>query len=59
MTPRTLLMWLAAGAMLLWLALVTWHTRHCQRSGGQFAILGWRCVMPKPSIILRRDLERT
>lgn len=59
MTPRNVAMWVLAGAMLLWLGAVAWQTRHCQATGGQFAILGWRCVMPKPSVILRRELERT
>ena len=58
MTPRNLMLWTLAGAMLLWLATVAWQTRSCSASAGQFSILGWRCVMPKPSVILRRELER-
>lgn len=58
MTLRNLLLWLLAAAVLGWLALVTAQTRSCAATGGQFSILGWRCVLPKPSVILRRDLER-
>ena len=59
MTPRNLALWALAGMLLVWLGAVAWQTRLCQAAGGQFAVVGWRCLMPKPSIILRRDLERT
>lgn len=59
MTSRNLALWILAGVMLVWIAVVAWQTRRCQTVGGQFTIVGWRCVMPKPSIILRRELERT
>lgn len=59
MTPRSLALWVLAGMLLVWLGAVAWQTRQCHAAGGQFAILGWRCMMAKPSIILRRDLERT
>lgn len=59
MTRRNALLWSAAAALLVWLGVVSWQTRRCQQAGGSFAIVGWRCIMPKPSIILRRDLERT
>lgn len=59
MTPRSLMMWTLAGAMLAWIGAVTLETSHCRTTGGQFAIVGWRCVMPRPSVILRRELERT
>ncbi len=59
MTSRNLALWILAGVMLIWIAIVAWQTRRCQSAGGQFTIVGWRCVTSKPSIILRRDLERT
>lgn len=59
MTLRSIVLWGMASVLLAWIGMVAFETRRCQTSGGQFAILGWRCVLAKPSIILRRDLERT
>mgnify|MGYP000070613519 CR=1 FL=1 len=59
MTPRNLAMWSLAVVMLGWMTIVAWQSRRCQTTGGQFTIVGWRCVTPKPSIILRREIERT
>mgnify|MGYP006883225197 CR=1 FL=1 len=59
MRLRNAVLWATAALILAWLAAVTWQTRVCRGTGGQFTILGWRCLMPKPSIILRRDLERS
>ncbi|MEQ1713544.1 MAG: hypothetical protein ABL908_19395 [Hyphomicrobium sp.] len=59
MTPRNFALWVLAGVLLVWLGAVAWQTRRCHMAGGQFAVVGWRCLMPKPSIILRRELERT
>lgn len=58
MTTRNLVMWLLAAAMLAWIGAVTWQTKRCRANGGQFVILGWRCVVAPPSVILRRDLQR-
>lgn len=58
MTPRNLALWGLAGVMLVWIAVVALHTRQCQTAAGQFSIAGWRCVVPKPSIILRREIDR-
>jgi hypothetical protein len=59
MTLRNLLLWSLAGALFAWMAAVAFETRRCQARGGQFSILGWQCVSPKPAVILRRELERT
>lgn len=58
MTPRNLALWLLAAGMLAWIAVVAWQTRQCQSTAGHFAIVGWRCVLPKPSVILRREIDR-
>lgn len=59
MTSRNIALWMLACLLLVWIAVVGWQTRRCHDAGGQFTILGWRCALPKPSIILRRELERT
>jgi hypothetical protein len=58
MSSRNIVLWTLAAMLLIWLAAVAWNARACGVGGGQFSILGWRCVMPKPSVILRRELER-
>ena len=58
MRARNLVLWLLAAVMLMWIGAVTVQNMRCQSNGGQFAILGWRCVMARPAVILRRDLER-
>lgn len=59
MNMRNFMFWILAGFLMAWIGAVAFETRRCRGSGGQFSILGWRCVMMKPSIMLRRDLERT
>lgn len=59
MTPRNLALWMLAAVLLLWIAVVSWQTQRCHTEDAQFSILGWRCIIAKPSVILRRELERT